>query len=88
MIHLPNQYKKTVRSVRLPDGRLVEVTTEPTGLTSVVQHIEDGDHLHATVRPEQLQMASAFRRVEDDDGEHAVVSTPNLRLSVPLRSER
>ena len=58
---LTSRFAKKSKTVRLPDGRLVKVTEEPTGLTSVIRHTEDSDHLHGLVRPQVLAGSMSWR---------------------------
>lgn len=61
-------FRPESRTVRLPNGRKVKVSREHTGLISVIDQVEDGDHLHAVVQPEPLTAEIQIKPPKLDGG--------------------
>lgn len=84
MQFLRGKFQPESRTVRLPNGRKVKVSREHTGLISVIDQVEDGDHLHAVVQPEALHAAIEVKPAVPTGG---VVVRP-LTLSASVAIER
>ncbi len=76
------RFRARKRTVTLPTGERALVTIDESG---TVRHVEHGDHLDATVRPNTIRLVMRPGQPTPSLGGFARPSTIRARTKLPLR---